>query len=104
MRLFSLAGAAAVDDPEFGHFEPVDDGGFDFPGPLSERMHATAVRGQKQWENAIERQRRLITEEAARRADPATLLEAVEKLVQAAAATPPPEPAAKGRAKTASKS
>jgi hypothetical protein len=102
MRLFSLAGAAAVDDPEFGHFEPVDDGGFDFPGPLSERMHATAVRGQKQWENAIERQRRLITEEAARRADPATLLEAVEKLVQAAKATPPAEPEApKGRGKTA---
>lgn len=92
MRLYSRTGAGAVDDPEFGHFEPAGDGGFDFPGPLSERLHPVAIRGQKQWETSIERQHRLIQEEAARRADPATLLAAVEQLVAQAAATSPPPP------------
>ena len=59
-----------------------------------------AVRGERQWENSIERQRRLIAEEAARRADPRTLLDAVEKLV-AQAETTPPQVAAKGRVKAA---
>jgi hypothetical protein len=98
MRLYSRTGAAAVDDPEFGHFELTGDGGFDFPGPLSERLHGVAIRGEREWENAIERQRRLIQEEAARRADPATLLDAVEKLV--AQAETPELPKAK---KTAAK-
>ena len=35
MRLYPRGAVGAVDDPEFGHFEPEDDGGFDFPGPLS---------------------------------------------------------------------
>lgn len=96
MRLYSRTGALVVEAPE-GHFEPVDDGGFDLPGPLSDRLHGVAVAGQRQWETSIERQQRLITEEAARRADPATLLEAVNKLVAAAEATEPAEdtPAAK---------
>ena len=109
MRLYSLSNAGAVDDPEFGHFEPGPDGGFDFPGPLSDRLHNSAVRGQKQWETAIERNNRLILEEAARRADPRTLLDAVEKLVGAAqavvpvTAAPPPvvEPASSAPAPTA---
>ena len=96
MRLYSLAGATAVDDPEHGHIEPVDDGGFDFPGPLSDRLHGVHVGGEPQWENAIERQRRLITEEQARRADPRTLLDAVEKLVTQAETAPE---ASKGRGK-----
>jgi hypothetical protein len=60
------------------------------------------------WETDIERQHRLIAEEAARRADPRTLLDAVEQLVQAAQATavpaavaPAPKAAAKAPAKAA---
>ena len=101
MRLYPMADVGAVDDPEFGHIDPEDDGGFDFPGPLADRLHGVAVRGQRQWESSIERQRRLILEEQARRADPATLLAAVEQLVKQAAAEPEP---AKGRAKAAGKS
>lgn len=104
MRLYPMADAGAVDDPEFGHFEPADDGGFDLPGPLSDRLHGAHVRGERQWENSIERQRRLILEEQARRADPATLLAAVEQLVKAGEAASAPE-TPKGRAKApASKS
>jgi len=104
MRLYPMADVGAVDDPEFGHIEPADDGGFDFPGPLADRLHGVAVRGQRQWEDSIERQRRLILEEQARRADPRTLLDAVEKLVKQAEAEPEPEPESpKGRAKAASK-
>ena len=103
MRLYPMADVGAVDDPEFGHIDPEDDGGFDFPGPLADRLHGVAVRGQRQWENSIERQRRLILEEQARRADPATLLAAVEQLVKAGQAAEAPAEAAKGRAKAPSK-
>jgi hypothetical protein len=93
MRLYSRTGATAVDAPE-GHFEPVEDGGFDFPDALSTRMHATHVDGVQQWETAIERQRRVLAEEAERRQDPATLLAAVEKIVNIAETAPaPPAPA-----------
>ena len=102
MRLYPRGAVGAVDDPEFGHFEPEDDGGFDFPGPLSDRLHGAHARGEWQWEDQIERGRRLILEEQARRAAPATLLAAVEKLVKQAEAEPEPE-SPKGRAKAASK-
>ena len=39
MRLYSRTGAIAVDDPQYGHIVPADDGGFDLPGPLSDRLH-----------------------------------------------------------------
>ena len=99
MRLYPMADVGAVDDPEFGHLEPADDGGFDLPGPLADRLHGAHFRGERQWESSIERQRRLILAEQARRADPRTLLDAVEKLVRQAEAEPP-----KGRAKAAGKS
>ena len=83
MRLYSLTGATAVDDAEFGHISPADDGGFDLPGPLADRLHRTAIRGVRQWEDAIERQRRLIAEELERRRDPAALLTAVEQIIAA---------------------
>jgi hypothetical protein len=103
MRLYPMDDVGAVDDPEFGHLVPEDDGGFDLPGPLADRLHSTHVRGQRQWETSIERQHRLIQEEAARRADPATLLAAVEKLIAQAESQPEPE-APKSRARAASKS
>ena len=103
MRLYSRAGATAVDDgPD--SYEPGPDGGFDFPEALAARLHAVHDGGVQVWENSIEKQQRLIAEEAARRADPATLLAAVEQLVAAAHATAPAEPApAKAAPKTAAK-
>lgn len=76
-------------------YEALADGGFDFPPGLTGLLHSTHLRGEPLWETSIERQRRLIAEEAARRADPRTLLAAVEKLV-AQAEQPSP---AKTRAK-----
>jgi hypothetical protein len=92
MRLYSRTGATAVDATE-GHYEPAEDGGFDFPDALGAQLHGSAVGGQAQWETFIERQHRVAGEEAARRADPATLLAAVEKLVAAGEAAPAPAPA-----------
>jgi hypothetical protein len=63
-------------------YEPAEDGGFDLP----DELHGFHVRGEPVWETSIERQRRLILEENARRADPRTLLDAVEKLVAQAEA------------------
>lgn len=77
-------------------YEAADDGGFDFPPDLTGLLHSSHVNGEQQWETSIERQRRLIEAEAARRADPRTLLDAVEKLVAQAEQAP-----AKPRAKAA---
>lgn len=101
MRLYSRTGASALDDPEYGHFEAGPGGGFDLPDDLSDRLHSFHLAGQPMWETDVERQHRLIAEEAARRQDPATLLAAVEQLVSAAKATEqdaepePDKPAAK---------
>jgi hypothetical protein len=96
MRLYSRTGVTALEDPEFGHFDAdPETGGFDFPDEVSDRLHSFHMRGQPMWETDVERQQRLITEELDRRKDPATLLSAVEQLVQAARAVQPltaPEP------------
>lgn len=98
MRLYSRR--EGTDHVTFGgaRYEAADDGGFDLPPDLTDLLHSSHVGGEQQWETSIERQRRVIAEEAARRADPRTLLDAVEKLVQAAESTPAP---AKTRAKAA---
>lgn len=83
MRLYSRGGATVVDDPEFGHFEPNDDGSFDFPDDLSDRLRRFHVSGQPLWEDDIERQNRIASEEMKRAQDPATLLATVQQLVQA---------------------
>lgn len=84
MRLYTLTGATALDDPEFGHFEADENGAFEMPNELSDRLHGFAHRGRPLWETDIERQQRLISEELERRKDPATLLDAVQQLVRAA--------------------
>ena len=99
MRLFSRAGATAVDDGG-KHYTAGDDGGFDFPEDVAVSLHSFHAGGKPMWEDSIERQARLVAEESARRQDPATLLAAVEQLVKAAGATAPPEPV-KVTAKTA---
>jgi hypothetical protein len=76
-RLFSLADAGAVDDPEFGHFGPGADGSFDFPDELSDRLHRLQHRRRPAWETEIERRERLHGEDLARKRDPAMLYDAV---------------------------
>ena len=102
MILFSRTGASVVQH-EGVTYRPGPDGGFPFPDHVSDRLHRFAVRGVKQWETDIERQRRVMSEEMDRRRDPAELYAAVEKIVRAAEAGSQPEAKAepKGRAKAA---
>jgi hypothetical protein len=87
MRLYSRLGVVSLDDPDYGTFTADERGGFDFPDDVSDRLHGFHYQGKPMWESEIERANRLITEEQARRADPSTLLSAVEQLVRAAQAT-----------------
>jgi hypothetical protein len=87
MRLYTRTGAVALDDPEYGTFHADENGGFDFPDEVSDRLHSFHHRGEPMWETDTERQRRQVVEEMERRKDPATLLSAVEQLVRAAQAT-----------------
>ena len=98
MRLYSRTGASVVKH-EGVMYEPGDSGGFDFPDHVSDALHPFAVRGQKLWESDIERQQRLLGEEMDRRRDPASLYDAVAKIMQAAEAAGQSAP--KGRAKAA---
>jgi hypothetical protein len=98
-RLFSLAAAGAVDDPEHGHFDrDPDHGGFDFPDDLSDRLHRLRHRGRPAWETETERSERLHGDEEARSRDPKTLYSAVAEIAALAkgmhAASVPPEVAA----------
>jgi hypothetical protein len=80
-RLFSLNRATAVDDPEFGHFDADEqDGGFEFPDDLSDRLHRFGHRGKQAWETEAEREQRLHQQESSRRRDPGTLYDAVEQI------------------------
>lgn len=105
MRLYTRTGATALDDPQFGHFDADEQGGFDFPDDLSDRLHGFAIGGKPLWETDVERQQRLYDEELERRRDPATLMDAVQQLVNAAKTVQPaPAPApAKAAAKRAAR-
>lgn len=82
MRLYPRTGRIpAIDDDQHGHFEPGEDGGFDLPGELAERLHAVHVRKQPLFEYDIERDARLHGEETDRRRDPQSLYNAVAELV-----------------------
>lgn len=80
MRLYSRTDVASVTHGGERH-TPADDGGFDLPPDVTDLLHSSAVRGEKQWETSIERQRRQVAEEMERRKDPATLLAAVEQIM-----------------------
>lgn len=96
MRLYTRTGAVALDDPEFGHFAAGDDGSFDFPDELSDRLHGFHAAGKPLWETDVERQARFMHEELERRKDPATLLAAVEELTRRASGAPAPVVATEG--------
>jgi hypothetical protein len=99
MRLYTRTGATSIDDPEYGHFDADDSGAFDLPEDMAERLRRFHHGARPSWETDIERQYRLAYEELERRKDPATLLAAVEQLVQAAASTQVAQtPVAKTRA------
>lgn len=116
MRLYSRTGATVLTDPEYGTFEGDENGAFEFPDDLAERLRRFHVGKQPMWEDDIERQRRLMDEELERAKDPATLLGVVQQLAQlfqgaTAAAAPAvaeaeaaPKPAAKRAAKRAAPS
>ena len=79
MRLYSLIGAIAHEDPGYGHFEAdPDDGSFTFPDDVSDVLATTGVKGRKLWETEEERAGRLHGMEMARRRDPASMLEVME--------------------------
>jgi hypothetical protein len=79
MRLYSLIGAIAHEDPEYGHFEAGEgDGSFLFPDEVSEVLVTTGVKGRKLWETEDQRATRLHGQEMARRRDPASMLEVME--------------------------
>ena len=100
MRLYSRTGATSVHHG--GQiYVPGDSGGFDFPDHVSDVLHPFAVRGERLWESDIERQRRVLGEEMDRRRDPASLYDAVEKIMRAAESAGQPEPAKTSRAKAA---
>ena len=77
-RLYSRMNAGAVDDPEYGHFEPdPEHGGFEFPDELSDRLGGFCHRGKPAWETEEVRSERMHDENLARRRDPAMLYDAV---------------------------
>lgn len=103
MRLYSLTNASAIDDPQYGHFEPdPGHGGFDLPDELADHLHSVHLRKRKAWETDTERDDRRHGEERDRRRDPETLYNAVADIATLAkqltgtpqAAGLPPEVAA----------
>jgi hypothetical protein len=82
MKLYSKLGPQTVSNEEVvgSPFETGVNDSIVVPDEFGAFLHATHVGGKPIWENDRERQIRLVGEEATRRADPATLLAAVEKL------------------------
>lgn len=91
MRLYSIHDHAVtqVDDPELGVVTPDDSGGFELSHDFALTLHAFPG-----WEDDAERAARLAHEEAERRRDPATLLDAVQELVGQQKAPAPKKPRA----------
>jgi hypothetical protein len=80
MRLYSHTGAVAIDAPE-GHFEPDEDGGFDgLPDAVFSRLHHSAVKGRRHWEDEVERSERMHGDDLARKRDPASIHDALSEL------------------------
>jgi hypothetical protein len=91
MRLYSTHDHAVtqVDDPELGVVTPDENGGFELSHNFASTLHAFPG-----WEDDAERAARLAREEADRRRDPATLLDAVQELVEAQKSAPADKPKA----------
>lgn len=83
MKIYSRQGATSL-----GHggkvYEADEDGAFDLPEHVAQEAMSFHVGGKPMWENATQRQQRIVAEELERRRDPATLAELVEKLTRRA--------------------
>jgi hypothetical protein len=97
-KLYSTTGVATI-AANGEEFTTDADGGVELPHDLALFLHRQHSNGHPAWEDEAERVARLTAEEAARRADPATLLAAVERLQAAAVA--PPRTAAEAKAEFA---
>jgi hypothetical protein len=84
MRLYSLTDAAGADAGGV-HYEPGDDGGFDFPDALSDQLRSFHLHGRPMWEDQDQRRSRLITEELERRQRPGAAADAFDQAVLALA-------------------
>lgn len=93
MRLYTRTGATALTDPEYGMFEADEQGGFEFPDDLGERLHRFHLAKQPLWEDEEQRHQRVVNEEMDRAKDPATLLAVVQQLAMLAKAAIPAQPA-----------
>lgn len=94
MRLYTRTGATALNDPEYGGFEADDQGGFELPDDLAERLLRFHIGKQPLWEDEEQRHTRGVEEEMARAKDPATLLAVVQQLAMLAKAAIPVQAAA----------
>jgi hypothetical protein len=92
MRLYTRTGATVLNDPEYGTFEANDQGAFELPDELAERLHRFHVGKQPLWEDEEQRHQRIVDEEMARAKDPATLLAVVQQLAMLAKAAIPAQP------------
>lgn len=83
MRLYSRVGATALDH-DGQHYTAEPDGSFLLPEEVADAIGRFHVGGKPLWEDEVGRQARLISEEDARRRDPRTLLDAVERITHLA--------------------
>lgn len=82
MDLYSLVGADAHVDPEYGRFAPdPETSAFHFPDEVSDVLGGFAVKGRKLWETEEQRADRMHGLDLARRRDPATMLSMQEENV-----------------------
>lgn len=88
MKLYSTNGTQVILDPEFGEFFADEQGAFVFPDELAARIHNIHFDGRPAWEDDVQRHNRLVAAEAARRSDPATLLDEVAALRESLGARP----------------
>lgn len=101
MRLYTMNGTSAISVPGVGVVEADEDGAFEFPEDFARQQHGFAIGGVRIWEDDAERAERLMAEELERRQDPATLLDAVERLGGFDPAPSPEERLAKAEAELA---
>jgi hypothetical protein len=79
-RIYHKTGASGIVGPDGVQYDPTGDGAFDVPQEVAEFLLGNHIAGEPAWETDGTRVERLAAEEHARRADPANLLTAVERL------------------------
>lgn len=80
INLYSTTGVESIRHGE-KDYDADEHGVFSLPDHVAAELHPIHVGGQRAWEDENERVTRLEAERQARRRDPSTLLDAVEKLI-----------------------